>query len=207
MNNVHRICFDKQNAIALDNCLVYSFGFYGDWSFEELMEQLGCRVYVFDHKLTKLGDHQHSPNITFYLISLFNQNADGAAADIDGAIRLRTFSTIYDMLVPEHGEKIIDYLKIEPEFDGDEWDIIPDLLKSEALSKVRQMEILVRYDRNDSKKRQQNKTRLIESLERFGFVRFSSVPHLSGHFLNFYDYGEYTAFKLSWFNSGLTRKL
>ena len=207
MRNTHRICIDKQTAISPGDCLVYSFGFYGDWTFEELMENYGCRVYVFDPKLTTLGDHQHSTNITFYLISLNNQNADGVVFDIAGTMRLRTLLTIYNKLVPEHGERIIDFLKIEPNFAGDDWDIIPELLKSEVIKKVRQMEILVRYGPTDPKKLQQNNTRNIKSLEDLGFVRFNSVPDPTGYFYNLYDYGEFTGFKLSWFNSNLTRVL
>ena len=50
--------FDGQKAVCLDppvrpppgDCLVYSFGIGGDWSFEEAMEAYGCRVDQRDHQ-------------------------------------------------------------------------------------------------------------------------------------------------------------
>ena len=211
MYNAHRICIDIQAAISPDECLIYSFGYDGNWSFEELMENYGCRVYTFDHKLKELGDHQHSSNITFHLLGLSNQDSTAVVvgkAGITGITQFKSLATIYNMLVPDHGEKNIDYLKIEPEFvgAGDEWGIIQNLVTSGILKKVRQLEILVKYDPKYSKREQQNKIRIIKSLEDCGFVRFNSVPHASGNFVNMFDFGEYTAFQLSWLNSELTRK-
>ena len=145
------------------------------------MENYGCRVYAFDHNsLKELGDHQHSPKIKFYLMGLSNRDVTAIVAIGDvftETSRLGTLSNIYNTLVPEHGEKMIDYLKIEPEFEGDddEWGIVLNLLDSGILKKVRQMEILVRYDPKLSKKQKQNQTLIIKSLESTGFVRFSSV--------------------------------
>ena len=112
--NFHRICIDKPIAIKPDECIVYSFGSNGDWTFEELMENYGCRVYVFDHRLIKLGDHQHSPNIKFHLIGLNIRDVTAVVVDeygLNGTSRFRTLSKIYKMMVPEHGKKIVDYLK------------------------------------------------------------------------------------------------
>jgi hypothetical protein len=43
------VCLDKlYNDVRTGNCLIYSFGVSGDWSFEEAMSQLGCTVRAFD---------------------------------------------------------------------------------------------------------------------------------------------------------------
>ena len=211
MYDVHRICIDKGTAFSPNGCLVYYFGFNGDWTFQEQMENCGCKVYVFDHKLKNIGDLQHSPNIKLYLMGITYKDATAVVVDETGKNRTSKFgtlSTIYKMMVPEHGEKIIDFIYIEPQFagKGDEWDIIQNLISSDILKKVRQIEILVKYEPKNSIKEQQNKIRLIKALEDCGFVRFSSLPHASGNFVNQFDFGDYTAFQLSWYNRGLTRK-
>ena len=41
------VCMDKLYAdIIADKCLVYSFGLADNWSFEESMTALGCRVAI-----------------------------------------------------------------------------------------------------------------------------------------------------------------
>ena len=52
-----------------DQCLVYSFGISGEWSFDEAMQAFGCQVHSFDPSMD-LGDHQHSQNISFHNLGL-----------------------------------------------------------------------------------------------------------------------------------------
>ena len=48
IDGVKKICLDNlYTAIKLDSCLVYSFGLADDWTFEELMANLGCKVTRF----------------------------------------------------------------------------------------------------------------------------------------------------------------
>ena len=45
IDGVKKICLDNlHTAIKLDSCLIYSFGLADDWTFEELMANLGCKV-------------------------------------------------------------------------------------------------------------------------------------------------------------------
>lgn len=42
------VCLDPGVAPVPDQCIVYSFGNNGEWSFDEQIETYGCDVYVFD---------------------------------------------------------------------------------------------------------------------------------------------------------------
>jgi hypothetical protein len=43
------VCLDKFYRDVLNgNCLIYSFGIAGDWTFEESMAELGCIIRTFD---------------------------------------------------------------------------------------------------------------------------------------------------------------
>ena len=34
--------------IAYNECIIFSFGIAGDWSFEGMMDNLGCTIFAFD---------------------------------------------------------------------------------------------------------------------------------------------------------------
>ena len=110
--------FDGQKAVCLDpqvrpppgDCLVYSFGIGGDWSFEEAMEAYGCRVFAFDPSTGK-DNHNHSRRI-----QCFNIGLDDRDYTTKDGWQMKTLSSIYKMLVPLHGDnQIIDYLKMDIE--------------------------------------------------------------------------------------------
>ena len=49
MDGVKKICMDKlYTSIVHESCLVYSFGLADDWSFEENMARIGCKVLLND---------------------------------------------------------------------------------------------------------------------------------------------------------------
>jgi len=49
------VCLDKKfmDNLKNDNCLIYSFGLSNDWSFEEAMAALGCKVRAFDPTISE----------------------------------------------------------------------------------------------------------------------------------------------------------
>jgi len=43
------VCLDDlYNDIQNGKCLIYSFGIFADWTFEEAMANLGCTIRAFD---------------------------------------------------------------------------------------------------------------------------------------------------------------
>ena len=128
------VCLDKPVRPSQETrCIVYSFGINDDWSFDEALEKYGCDVFAFDPSMNQ-KDHDHSEHIHFYNIGL------GPANYVDSNNwKLMTLDSIYRMLVPHHGETVIDYLKIDIEWD--EWDCFKQILKTGFLRKVKQLTV------------------------------------------------------------------
>ena len=58
------VCMDSiLKDIDNDECLIYSFGVAEDWTFEDIMGSLGCKVYAFDPSVEY--PKQRSKNIFF----------------------------------------------------------------------------------------------------------------------------------------------
>lgn len=63
------VCLDKVYSDVLNgNCLIYSFGIAGDWTFEEAMAGLGCTVRAFDPTI----DGLQKPNNNLVRFQLLN---------------------------------------------------------------------------------------------------------------------------------------
>ena len=166
---------DGQKAICLDRavrpkkkCTVYSFGINNEWSFDEAMESIECDVFSFDPSMN-MTDHYHSDFIIFYKAGLSDRDQDAGK----NGWKMRTLSTIYDRLRAQHTD-IIDYLKID--IEGDEWDVIPHIIQSGMLSKIRQLGIEIHLNTrlNYTLQEIRNFVRITQSLERNGMVRFDS---------------------------------
>ena len=128
------VCLDKAVKPVTQQCIVYSFGIHGDWSFDEALEKYGCEIFSFDPSINET-DHDHSQHIHFYNIGLGDRDYITLADNW----KLQTLDSIYRMLVPHHGEKVIDYLKIDIEWQ--EWEVLKQILKSGMLEKVRQLSV------------------------------------------------------------------
>ena len=192
---------DGQKALCVDlqvepevNCLVYSFGINNEWSFDEAMEKYGCHIFAFDPSM-RADDHMHSKRIHFYNLGL------GAEDFIrNDSWKLKTLSSIYNMLEPLDGDRIIDYLKID--IEGDEWSVIPNIIDSGMLPKIRQMGIevhLLPVTENIGYYRKLVKT--LQLLEANGMVRFSSLANPASYaYINAFDFTDHTCHEIAWYN-------
>jgi hypothetical protein len=114
------------------------------------------------------GRHDHSPAIHFYNWGL----SDRDEVTVDKKWTLRSLSSIYKNLTARHGEKVIDYLKIDVEFA--EWIALPQMIKSGILSKVRQLGLEIHLNESETIDKNREYVKILRTIEKMGFVRFDS---------------------------------
>ena len=96
--------------------MVYSFGSNNDFSFDDTIERYGCRVFTFDPS-TQSHFHKRTENAYFLPTGLYHEDIE---KDSRGW-KMKKLSTIYHHLKADHGDVIIDYLKID--IEGAEWEV------------------------------------------------------------------------------------
>ncbi|XP_046452704.1 uncharacterized protein LOC124200486 [Daphnia pulex] len=213
------VSLEGQKALCLDyavkpigtmfgipgRCLVYSFGINHEWSFDEAMELYGCEIFSFDPSMN-VSTHNRTNNIHFYRMALGSVDNDGW--EKSPSVPTRTLSSIYDMLKPIHGyESIIDYLKID--IETSEWHVLPHILNSGMMDKVRQLAVEIHVDFNKSITIFRQQASLIQSLEKYGLVRFDSKPnintlvHVTDQINNL---SLFNGYEVAWYNNRLLRK-
>lgn len=163
-------------------------------------------------------EHNRTAKIHFYPIGLGAQNevlelnkgrqligySWQGTNNTKTSMRIMTLSSIYQMLSPMHGAKtIIDYLKID--IDWEEWAVIPDLIESGILDRVRQigMEIHLTMQGKPRLTVHQNEAKLLRRLEKEGgMIRFDSkINGLSKiQFKEFDNMTGYFAYEIAWYN-------
>jgi len=118
--------------------------------------------------------------------------------------KMMTLSSIHQMLSPMHGKgAIIDYLKVD--IEGGEWNVIPELIKSGILDKVRQMsmEIHLTNEENQTLSELRKNVKTLYTLEKEGgMVRFDSKLNGISR-VNFKNMGNMTghyAYEMAWYN-------
>ena len=123
------VCHDRKYR-PKPPCLIYSFGINNDWSFDDQVSKTyGCNVYSFDPSMGK-PNHKHSDKVWFYNIGIGGRNYNNKQN-----WKLMTLDSISNML--NHTENIIDIVKMDVE--KGEWEIIPQLISSGILKRVRQL--------------------------------------------------------------------
>lgn len=160
-------------------------------------------------------EHDRTDNIHFYPIGLGAKNEvlelgkgkqfHSMAVDKNiTTFKVMTLSSIYRTLSPMHGEEaVIDYLKFDIEWG--EWNVIPELIESGILDKVRQMSIEIHLtnginaDLNDLKR----DVKILQRLEKEGnMVRFDSKMN-AYTLASFEKMGNITgafAYEMAWYN-------
>lgn len=204
------VCMDAQVVPAADSCLVYSFGIglNSSWSFEDAMADYGCHVFSFDASINE-KDHDRSKRVHFFNTALHTTDTEMTVFINTSASekwKMRTLSSIHESLMSRHGHAIIDYLKLD--VLGNEWNVLPQIIQSGILSKVRQLTIKTVLKREESLRGFRKQVRMLQTIEKDGMVRFHSralvwyvkyVPAL-GVRTN-------SNFEIAWYNSRLERKI
>lgn len=184
------VCLDDKIAPKAGSCIVYSFGINNEWSFDETMENYGCKVYSFDPTM-KIETHKHSKDVNFYNLGI---------ADKDDGGNFKTLSSIYSMLKLHHGNAIIDYLKIDIEYN--EWTVIPNIIQSGMLSKVRQLGIEFHlYAPATEINWFYDSVKIVKSIEDAGMVRFDSKynPWFNGKMPAMNNMTESLGYEIAWY--------
>ena len=120
------ICVDEWlKDVVKNECVVFSFGIAKDWTFEDMMDNIGCAVYAFDHRFDY--PPKRGRNITFKKLTL--------AATTNKAKLHDTLSNILKKY--NHQKTKISYLKID--IERRELAGIPIWLSSRALKNVQQI--------------------------------------------------------------------
>lgn len=193
------VAFDGHYAVCLDpipiaptpyKCLAYSFGSKDEWSFDMDMADYSCHVFTFD-PVTPSEDMEKSDKIHFYSMALNHEDSNNKSLTLD---------SIYKKLLNRHGNVLIDYLKIDVE--GGEFKIIPQLIQSGILDKVKQLTIETHLERDKPLEYYRRMAGIINSLEKTaGMVRFDSYyNHWARAFFPAVKKSGYFAFITAWYN-------
>ena len=125
---------DLLEDLKQKKCLVFSFGIETDWTFEDMMDKLGCTIHAFDPSVdypATRGKH-----ITFERL--------GVSAKADIGQKLDTLSSILKKY--NHQNSIISYLKMD--IEQAELEGLPVWLASGALKNVQQIALEIHLTEN-----------------------------------------------------------
>ena len=124
------VCMDELfYDIENNECVIFSFGIADDWTFEDMMDNLGCTVFAFDPSVN--FPSKRGRNITFEKL--------GVAAKKD---QDKLMDTLGNILKKYHYENTkISYLKMD--IESSELTGLPQWLSDGALKYVQQIAVEV----------------------------------------------------------------
>ena len=124
------VCMDELiYDIENNECVIFSFGIANDWTFEDMMDNLGCTVFAFDPSVN--FPSKRGRNITFEKL--------GVAAKKD---QDKLMDTLGNILKKYHYENTkISYLKMD--IESSELTGLPQWLSDGALKYVQQIAVEV----------------------------------------------------------------
>merc|ERR1712141_935437 len=140
-DGIKTLCLDDiYRDIKNKECLIYSFGIADDWTFEEYMASLGCKVHAFDPTVDEeLAINKTSKNLSFSKIALFREAADDLDFGSGSLNKGMPFKNILESF--NDSEKKITVLKMDVE--GEEMWSLPQMVQSRAFINVQQVHMEV----------------------------------------------------------------
>ena len=137
-DGVKHICFDKVfQDLKRDECLVYSFGLSDDWSFEEEMLQIGCKVRAFDPTVEDENGLHDGNHFKFAQIGITDTTG---AAQIESIKEKRRVMTLSDSMKYMGDEgKHLTILKVD--IEGMEFRCFHDWIESGILNHIDQIHL------------------------------------------------------------------
>ena len=138
MDGQKYVCMDElMSDINSNECIVYSFGIGGDWSFEDNIASMGCRVYAYDPTI----DHpeKRSENISFKKVGVVGVSGSD-----------KSYQTLDEILTEnKHVNTKISYLKID--IEAHELTGLPIWLENGSLRNVEQIAMEVHLEPPEEK--------------------------------------------------------
>lgn len=178
------ICLDpKEIAPPPDGCIVYLFDSKDEWSFGEAMAAYGCQVFAFNPRIDDgIRDNIRQPNLHFFHLRLGSKSFDVWAGETKRPTI--TLADLYQQMSIWHGkEAIIDYLNLD--VDWAEWHILPHIIKSGMMDKVRQLAVKIHlpysapfFQRGQRLAQFTRLANILHEVENYGMIRFHSKPDL-----------------------------
>lgn len=151
------VCMDS--ILEKDDCIVYSFGLAADWTFEDMMDLMGCKIFAYDHTID--APELRGQNIRYFKTGL------GFGEDLKPLSKL----------IAENGHKgvEIDYLKIDiEEYEFSEGGF-RDWINSGALNYVRQIAIELHVEHREENSKQYNE--ILQHLQDLYKLGFRVISH------------------------------
>lgn len=173
------VCLDPP-AVPQNPCSVYSFDFFHDWYFENAMKDSNCNVYSFDPATLGMKLENWTGRDDFVGMQLPDSKGNSRKNDVNNRRKYRgkmpkmfesIFRVMERLLDEEKDDYIVDYLKLD--IEGEEWDVIPMMLKYKMFTQIRQFGVEIHLFKDDVEY-YQDIARKIRALEKAGMVRFHS---------------------------------
>ncbi len=147
-------------------------------------------------------DHNRSARIHFYQMGLWNRDGyiylDKKRPEV--AWKVLTLESFYRKFKSLHGEREIDYVKID--IEGDEWTVLPQMIDSGILGRVKQLAMEVHFDGDDSIDDIRQRIGILRSLEsHHGMIPFDYKNNLNSKGFVPAAPDKYSCAEIAYFNS------
>jgi len=149
------ICMD--NIAEKDSCIIYSFGINDDWTFEDLIDKIGCHTFAYDHTIN--APPNRGNNIKYFKTGL------GIGPS------LKTLKEL--MIDNNHENSTIDYLKID--IEGGEFATggFNNWIESQVLKNVDQIALELHMNREQDPRQYIEALKILQDLYKIGFREVS----------------------------------